>query len=217
MNSIVPSSLLSFCMTFVSCIAKESPQQVSKESSILIENDNKDMEIATFAGGCFWCTEAIFLEIKGVKKVVSGYIGGTTLNPTYSEICTGTTGHAEAIQITFDPSEVGFEDLLEVFFGTHDPTTLNRQGADVGTQYRSAIFYHSEDQMKKAQNYIALIAKEKLYDREIVTKVSPATKFYDAEDYHQNYYNQNASQGYCQMVIAPKLEKLRKYYSSKLK
>jgi peptide-methionine (S)-S-oxide reductase len=204
-------------MTFVSCIAKESPQQVSKESSILIENDNKDMEIATFAGGCFWCTEAIFLEIKGVKKVVSGYIGGTTLNPTYSEICTGTTGHAEAIQITFDPSEVGFEDLLEVFFGTHDPTTLNRQGADVGTQYRSAIFYHSEDQMKKAQNYIKLIAKEKLYDREIVTKVSPATKFYAAEDYHQNYYNQNASQGYCQMVIAPKLEKLRKYYSSKLK
>jgi peptide-methionine (S)-S-oxide reductase len=204
-------------MTFVSCIAKESPQQVSKESSILIENDNKDMEIATFAGGCFWCTEAIFLEIKGVKKVVSGYIGGTTLNPTYSEICTGTTGHAEAIQITFDPSKVGFEDLLEVFFGTHDPTTLNRQGADVGTQYRSAIFYHSEDQMKKAQNYITLIAKEKLYDREIVTKVSPATKFYAAEDYHQNYYNQNASQGYCQMVIAPKLEKLRKYYSSKLK
>ena len=217
MSSIVPSSLLSFCMTFVSCIAKESPQQVRKESSILIENDNKDMEIATFAGGCFWCTEAIFLEIKGVKKVVSGYIGGTTLNPTYSEICTGTTGHAEAIQITFDPSEVGFEDLLEVFFGTHDPTTLNRQGADVGTQYRSAIFYHSEDQMKKAQNYITLIAKEKLYDREIVTKVSPATKFYAAEDYHQNYYNQNASQGYCQMVIAPKLEKLRQYYSSKLK
>jgi peptide-methionine (S)-S-oxide reductase len=217
MSSIVPSSLLSFCMTFVSCIAKESPQQVSKESSILIENDNKDMEIATFAGGCFWCTEAIFLEIKGVKKVVSGYIGGTTLNPTYSEICTGTTGHAEAIQITFDPSEVGFEDLLEVFFGTHDPTTLNRQGADVGTQYRSAIFYHSEDQMEKAQNYITLIAKEKLYDREIVTKVSPATKFYAAEDYHQNYYNQNASQGYCQMVIAPKLEKLRQYYSSKLK
>ena len=216
MSSIVPSSLLSFCMTFVSCIAKESPQQLSKESSILIENDNKDMEIATFAGGCFWCTEAIFLEIKGVKKVVSGYIG-TTLNPTYSEICTGTTGHAEAIQITFDPSEVGFEDLLEVFFGTHDPTTLNRQGADVGTQYRSAIFYHSEDQMKKAQNYITLIAKEKLYDREIVTKVSPATKFYAAEDYHQNYYNQNASQGYCQMVIAPKLEKLRQYYSSKLK
>ena len=217
MSSIVPSSLLSFCMTFVSCIAMESPQQLSKESSILIENDNKDMEIATFAGGCFWCTEAIFLEIKGVKKVVSGYIGGTTLNPTYSEICTGTTGHAEAIQITFDPSEVGFEDLLEVFFGTHDPTTLNRQGADVGTQYRSAIFYHSEDQMKKAQNYITLIAKEKLYDREIVTKVSPATKFYAAEDYHQNYYNQNQSQGYCSYVITPKVEKVRKLFKNKLK
>jgi peptide-methionine (S)-S-oxide reductase len=204
-------------MTIVSCVAKESPQQGSSDSLALVGNGSEDMEIATFAGGCFWCTEAIFLEIKGVKKVVSGYIGGMTLNPTYKEICTGTTGHAEAIQITFDPSEVAYEDLLEVFFGTHDPTTLNRQGADVGTQYRSAIFYHSEEQMKKAQDYMALIAKEKLYDREIVTKVTPATKFYVAEDYHQNYYNQNAYQGYCQMVIAPKLEKLRQYYSSKLK
>lgn len=217
MNSIVPSSLLSFCMTIVSCVAKDAPQQGSGATPTLLEKDSNGLEIATFAGGCFWCTEAIFLEIKGVKKVVSGYIGGTTLNPTYKEICTGTTGHAEAIQITFDPSEVAFEDLLEVFFGTHDPTTLNRQGADVGTQYRSAIFYHSEVQMNKAQNYITLLAKEKLYDREIVTKVTPATKFYAAEDYHQNYYNQNASQGYCQMVIAPKLEKLRQYYSSKLK
>lgn len=217
MNRIVPSSLLTFCMTIVSCVAKESPQQGSSINPTFVEKDSKDIEIATFAGGCFWCTEAIFLEIKGVKKVVSGYIGGMTLNPTYKEICTGTTGHAEAIQITFDPSEVAYEDLLEVFFGTHDPTTLNRQGADVGTQYRSAIFYHSEEQMKKAQDYMALIAKEKLYDREIVTKVTPATKFYVAEDYHQNYYNQNAYQGYCQMVIAPKLEKLRQYYSSKLK
>lgn len=217
MNSIVPSSLLSFCMTIVSCVAKDTPQQGNGANPTLLEKDSNGLEIATFAGGCFWCTEAFFLEIKGVKKVVSGYIGGTTLNPTYKEICTGTTGHAEAIQITFDPSEVAFEDLLEVFFGTHDPTTLNRQGADVGTQYRSAIFYHSEVQMNKAQNYITLLAKEKLYDREIVTKVTPATKFYAAEDYHQNYYNQNASQGYCQMVIAPKLEKLRQYYSSKLK
>lgn len=217
MNSIVPSSLLSFCMTIVSCVAKDTPQQGSGATPTLLEKDSNGLEIATFAGGCFWCTEAIFLEIKGVKKVVSGYIGGTTLNPTYKEICTGTTGHAEAIQITFDPMEVAFEDLLEVFFGTHDPTTLNRQGADVGTQYRSAIFYHSEVQMNKAQNYITLLSKEKLYDREIVTKVTPATKFYAAEDYHQNYYNQNASQGYCQMVIAPKLEKLRQYYSSKLK
>jgi peptide-methionine (S)-S-oxide reductase len=178
---------------------------------------NKNMEIATFAGGCFWCTEAVFLELKGVEKVVSGYIGGKTLNPTYKDICTGETGHAEAIQITYNPNEVAYEDLLEVFFGTHDPTTLNRQGADVGTQYRSEIFYHSEDQKAKAEKYIQLIQSEKLYDKPIVTKISSATTFYPAEDYHQNYYNQNAEQGYCQMVIAPKLEKLHKYYKSKLK
>ncbi|WRH74500.1 MAG: peptide-methionine (S)-S-oxide reductase MsrA [Flavobacterium sp.] len=175
------------------------------------------MEVATFAGGCFWCTEAVFLEIKGVEKVVSGYIGGKTKNPTYKDICTGETGHAEAIQITYNPKEVAYEDLLEVFFGTHDPTTLNRQGADVGTQYRSEIFYHSEAQKVKAENYIELLVKEKLYDKSIVTKISSATQFYPAEDYHQNYYNQNSSQGYCQMVIAPKLEKLHKYYKSKLK
>ncbi len=149
--------------------------------------------------------------------MVSGYIGGKTKNPTYNEIGTGETGHAEAIQITFNPDEVGYEDLLEIFFGTHDPTTLNRQGDDVGTQYRSEIFYHSEMQKIKAEKYIELLEKEKLYDRKIVTKVSSATTFYLAEDYHQNYYNQNTNQGYCQMVIAPKLEKLRKYYKSKLK
>lgn len=175
------------------------------------------MEVATFAGGCFWCTEAVFLEIKGVEKVVSGYIGGKTKNPTYKDICTGETGHAEAIQITYNPKEVAYEDLLEVFFETHDPTTLNRQGVDVGTQYRSEIFYHSEAQKVKAENYIELLVKEKLYDKSIVTKISSATQFYPAEDYHQNYYNQNSSQGYCQMVIAPKLEKLHKYYKSKLK
>ncbi|MCO6175700.1 peptide-methionine (S)-S-oxide reductase MsrA [Flavobacterium sp. NRK F10] len=178
---------------------------------------DKHNEIATFAGGCFWCTEAIFQEVKGVKKVVSGYIGGTTKNPTYKEVCTGATGHAEAIQITFDPTEVAYEDLLEIFFGTHDPTTLNRQGADVGTQYRSEIFYYTQAQKEKAEHYIQLIEKEKLYTKPIVTKVSPASEFYPAEDYHQDYYSQNASQGYCQMVIAPKLEKLRKYYHSKLK
>ena len=157
--------------------------------------------------------EAVF----GVPKRFSGYIGGKTKNPTYKDICTGETGHAEAIQITFNPNEVVYEDLLEVFFATHDPTTLNRQGADVGTQYRSEIFYHSEAQKTKAENYIQLLEKEKLYDKKIVTKVSSASVFYNAEEYHQNYYNQNSSQGYCQMVIAPKLEKLRKYYKSKLK
>lgn len=180
-------------------------------------NIEEGKEIATFAGGCFWCTEAVFLEIKGVENVTSGYTGGTTKNPSYREIGTGTTGHAEAIEITYDPKLVQYKDLLEIFFSSHNPTTLNRQGADVGTQYRSEIFYHSEAQKKEAEEYIALIEKEKLYNDPIVTVVSPAVVFYEAEDYHKNYYNENKSQGYCQMVIAPKLEKLRKYYKSKLK
>ncbi|NJM79338.1 MAG: peptide-methionine (S)-S-oxide reductase MsrA [Flavobacterium sp.] len=202
---------------FQSCHSQEG-KFVSKEYKEPIKIEmNENLEIATFAGGCFWCTEAVFLEVKGVNKVVSGYIGGKTLNPTYREICTGTTGHAEAIQIYFNPKEVAYEDLLEIFFGTHNPTTLNRQGADAGTQYRSEIFYNSLEQKEKAENYIQLITNEKLYNDPIITQVSSATKFYPAEDYHQNYYNQNTAQGYCQMVIAPKLEKLRKYYKSKLK
>ena len=217
MRNTIKGLSLVLSLIFSSCTAKEK-SVVKEEFKEPVKIKVKEgMEVATFAGGCFWCTEAVFLEIKGVEKVVSGYIGGKTKNPTYKDICTGETGHAEAIQITFNPNEVAYEDLLEVFFGTHDPTTLNRQGADVGTQYRSAIFYHSEAQKTKAENYIQLLEKEKLYDKKIVTKVSSATVFYPAEDYHQNYYNQNSSQGYCQMVIAPKLEKLRKYYKSKLK
>lgn len=215
-NSIKGLSLI-LTLVFSSCTAKEK-QVVKEEFKEPIKvKVTEGMEIATFAGGCFWCTEAVFLDIKGVEKVVSGYIGGKTKNPTYKDICTGETGHAEAIQITFNPNEVAYEDLLEIFFATHDPTTLNRQGADVGTQYRSEIFYHSEAQKTKAENYIQLLEKEKLYSKKVVTKVSSATIFYPAEEYHQNYYNQNSSQGYCQMVIAPKLEKLRKYYKSKLK
>lgn len=215
-NSLKGLSLV-LGLFFGSCTAKEKPIVKEEFKEPVKIKVKEGMEVATFAGGCFWCTEAVFLEIKGVEKVVSGYIGGTTKNPTYKDICTGETGHAEAIQITFNPNEVAYEDLLEVFFATHDPTTLNRQGADVGTQYRSEIFYHSEAQKTKAENYIQLLEKEKLYDKKIVTKVSSATVFYNAEEYHQNYYNQNSSQGYCQMVIAPKLEKLRKYYKSKLK
>jgi peptide-methionine (S)-S-oxide reductase len=215
-NSVKAVSLI-LVLVFTSCTAKEKPVVKEEFKEPVRIKVKEGMEIATFAGGCFWCTEAVFLEIKGVEKVVSGYIGGKTKNPTYKDICTGETGHAEAIQITYNPNEVVYEDLLEVFFGTHDPTTLNRQGADVGTQYRSEIFYHSEVQKTKAENYIQLLEKEKLYDKKIVTKVSSATEFYLAEEYHQNYYNQNSSQGYCQMVIAPKLEKLRKYYKSKLK
>lgn len=217
MKNEVKLIVLFFCSIVISCTAKEKPIVKAEFKEPIKLNVTEGMEIATFAGGCFWCTEAVFLDIKGVEKVVSGYIGGITKNPTYKEICTGTTGHAEAIQITFDPAQVAYEDLLEIFFATHDPTTLNRQGADVGTQYRSEIFYHSLAQKDKAENYIALIEKEKLYEKKVVTKVSTATIFYPAEDYHQNYYNQNAEQGYCQMVIAPKLEKLRKYYKTKLK
>ena len=215
-NSIKGLSLI-LSLVFSACTAKEKPVVKEEFKEPIKLKVAEGMEIATFAGGCFWCTEAVFLDIKGVEKVVSGYIGGSTKNPTYAAICTGTTGHAEAIQITFNPAEVAYEDLLEIFFATHDPTTLNRQGDDVGTQYRSEVFYHSLAQKEKAENYISLIEKEKLYDKKVVTKVSSATVFYPAEEYHQNYYNQNSSQGYCQMVIAPKLEKLRKYYKSKLK
>ena len=217
MRNTIKGLSLVLSLIFSSCTAKEKPFVKEEFKEPVKVKVKEGMEVATFAGGCFWCTEAVFLEIKGVEKVVSGYIGGTTKNPTYKDICTGETGHAEAIQITFNPNEVAYEDLLEVFFATHDPTTLNRQGADVGTQYRSEIFYHSEAQKTKAENYIQLLEKEKLYDKKIVTKVSSASVFYNAEEYHQNYYNQNSSQGYCQMVIAPKLEKLRKYYKSKLK
>lgn len=200
-----------------SCQAKEKKYVVQEYKEPIKMSIQEGKEVATFAGGCFWCTEAIFQEVKGVEKVVSGYTGGHIKNPAYREIGTGRTGHAEAIQITFDPKLVSYEDLLEIFFGTHDPTTLNRQGADVGTQYRSEVFYHNEAQKEKAEQYIQWIEKEQLYKNPIVTKVSPAKEFYLAEDYHQDYYSQNSEQGYCQMVIAPKLEKLRKYYKSKLK
>jgi peptide-methionine (S)-S-oxide reductase len=174
-------------------------------------------EVATFAGGCFWCTEAVFLELKGVKSVVSGYIGGKTINPTYKEICGGDTGHAEAIQITYDSNEISFGELLEVFFATHDPTTLNRQGNDVGTQYRSEIFYHDEMQKEISEEYISLMSNENTFGQPIVTQVSPISTFYKAEEYHNNYYNENKSQGYCSYVITPKIEKLKKYFQDKLK
>lgn len=174
-------------------------------------------ETAIFAGGCFWCTEAFFTDLKGVEKVVSGYIGGKTENPTYKEVCSGYTGHAEAIKITFNPAEVAYEDLLEIFFATHDPTTLNRQGADVGTQYRSEVFYTDEKQKAAAENFIKLIEDQKILDKKIVTRVTAASKFYPAEDYHQDYYAQNSNQPYCQAVITPKLDKLKKNYKSKLR
>jgi peptide-methionine (S)-S-oxide reductase len=175
------------------------------------------IEVATFAGGCFWCTEAVFLELEGVNSVISGYIGGKTIDPTYKEICGGETGHAEAIEITFDTEKFSFGELLEIFFATHDPTTINRQGNDVGTQYRSEIFYHNEEQKKTAEDYIDLMTSEDTFGKRIVTKISPASKFYAAEDYHQNYYNDNKTQGYCSYIITPKIEKLKKVYKDRLK
>lgn len=178
--------------------------------------ESKNLELATLGGGCFWCTEAVLLEVKGVEKVVSGYSGGNAPGkPTYREICSGLTGHAEVIQISFDPDVVSFHDLLMVFMTTHDPTTLNRQGADVGTQYRSVIFYHDENQKEVAEGVLSEMAS--YYENPVVTELSPLKIFYEAEDYHQDYYRNNQSQGYCNFVITPKLAKLRKIHADKLK
>lgn len=174
-------------------------------------------ELATFGGGCFWCTEAVYQELKGVRSVTSGYSGGKKDNPTYEEVSSGLTGHAEVIQIEYDPRQVSFEELLEVFWKTHDPTTLNQQGADIGTQYRSVVFYHNEKQKKLAEEYKAKLDKSGAFDAPIVTEISPFTKFYPAEQYHQDYYAQHPGQGYCRAVIAPKVEKFRKVFHDKLK
>jgi peptide-methionine (S)-S-oxide reductase len=174
-------------------------------------------DTATFGTGCFWCTEAVFQELKGVIKVTSGYMGGHIANPSYEEVCTGTTGHAECLQIVYDPSIITFDELLEVFWESHDPTQLNRQGNDVGTQYRSAIFYHDAQQKEKAEHYKARLNKEGAYPKPIVTEVTPSRAFYAAGDYHQNYYNTHGSQPYCYLVIRPKVEKFGKVFKNKLK
>lgn len=180
-------------------------------------SNNQGREIATLAGGCFWCLEAVFDELRGVEKVESGYAGGHTINPSYREVCGGATGHAEVTQITFDPQVISFKELLQVFFTIHDPTTLNRQGADVGTQYRSAIFYHSPEQRKIAEQVIAELSAAKVWEDPIVTEVTPLTEFYPAEEYHRDYFQRNPAQPYCQVVIAPKVAKARKHFLDKLK
>ena len=182
-----------------------------------LNDNNLKTDTATFGTGCFWCTEAIFQQLEGVIKVTSGYSGGKVDNPTYRQVCSGTTGHAECLNIIYDPSKISFDDLLEVFWQTHDPTTLNRQGNDIGTQYRSVIFYHNQEQKDKAEKYKAALDKSGAWDNPIVTSLEPMSKFYPAEDYHQNYYNDNTGQGYCQFVIRPKLEKFQKVFKSKLK
>jgi peptide-methionine (S)-S-oxide reductase len=174
-------------------------------------------EVATLAGGCFWCLEAVYDELRGVESVESGYSGGTVADPTYRQVVTGTTGHAEVVRVTFDPEVVSFREILQVFFTIHDPTTLNRQGADVGPQYRSAIFYHDEEQRRVAEDLISELETEGVWDDPIVTEVTPFERFYIAEDYHQEYYRNNAYQPYCQVVISPKVAKFRKQYLERLK
>jgi peptide-methionine (S)-S-oxide reductase len=174
-------------------------------------------ETATLGGGCFWCTEAVFTELRGVAKVESGYSGGKIANPGYQDVCSGRTGHAETIQVTFDPMEISYKDILHIFFTTHDPTTPNRQGADVGTQYRSVVFYHNDEQRKIAEEVIKEVNAEKVWKRPIVTELAPFKAFYKAEDYHQRYFEKNPDAPYCQVVIEPKIAKLRQHYWEKLK
>ncbi|CAG5010348.1 Peptide methionine sulfoxide reductase MsrA [Dyadobacter sp. CECT 9275] len=192
---------------------------MNKETAVMDETnvDTANTEVATFGTGCFWCTEAVFESLNGVKKVVSGYAGGQNPNPTYKEVCTGNTGHAECAQITYDPKVISYADLLEAFFRSHDPTSLNRQGNDVGTQYRSVIYYYNDEQKNFAETAKAELDKSGAYAKPIVTEITKAPTFYPAEDYHQNYFAKNPDQGYCAFVIAPKLDKFKKVFKDKLK
>ncbi|MCC5932221.1 MAG: peptide-methionine (S)-S-oxide reductase MsrA [Cyclobacteriaceae bacterium] len=208
-------SLLLFTVFYGCSQAQTDKKSKEKNDKHLIHMEN--LEIATFGNGCFWCTEAIFENLKGVHKVVSGYSGGHVNNPTYKEVCTGTTGHAEVVQIYYDPKVIGFDELLEVFWQTHDPTTLNRQGNDIGTQYRSVIFYHDQVQNQLAEKYKKELDKAAIWNDPIVTEISPLEKFYEAEDYHQEYFQLNGNQPYCAFVIRPKVDKFKKVFKDKLK
>lgn len=208
-------------ITLLSCALRESPQKnMSNDlmaNSLTTSTSSRDTDTATLGTGCFWCTEAVFQQLKGVLKVTSGYSGGSVVNPTYKDVSSGTTGHAEVIEIVYDPAEITFDELLEVFWQTHDPTTLNRQGNDVGPQYRSAIFYHNEEQKAKAEKYKKDLNESGAFEKPIVTEITPYTAFYKAEDYHQDYYNNNGSQPYCYYVIRPKLEKFQKVFKNKIR
>lgn len=209
------TGILIMITALLSCAENNSKRIMSSDLTGI--KDNLKTDTATFGTGCFWCTEAIFEQLNGVLKVSSGYSGGHVDNPTYKEVCEGTTGHAEVVQVVYDPSKITFDELLEVFWQTHDPTTLNRQGNDVGPQYRSAIFYHNDEQKKKAEMYKAELNQSGAFNKPIVTEISPFDKFYVAENYHQDYYNNNGSQPYCYYVIKPKLEKFQKVFKDKLK
>jgi peptide-methionine (S)-S-oxide reductase len=209
--------LLSIILIILIISCRNNQSETNNKSGESKMENIINLDSATFGAGCFWCVEAVFQRIKGVKFVESGYSGGNINNPSYKQVCTGNTGHAEVSRIYFDAREVSFSDLLEVFWGTHDPTTLNRQGADAGTQYRSVIFYHNSEQKRIAEEYKKKIEDSKIFDSPVVTEISPVINFFKAEDYHQNYYNENQNQPYCSFVITPKLEKLKKLFKDKLK
>jgi peptide-methionine (S)-S-oxide reductase len=214
-NLNIKATLILVVAFFINACAEQAkPTEKTKMTESII---NGATDTATFGAGCFWCVEAVFQEMKGVIKVTSGYSGGTVKNPAYREVCNGTTGHAEVCQIVYNPKEVTYKELLEAFWQTHDPTTLNRQGNDAGTQYRSVIFYHNEEQKQLAEKYKEELNKSGAFDKPIVTAIDPITNFYAAEDYHQNYYDQNGDAPYCQYVIKPKVDKFRKVFHDKLK
>ncbi|CCH03481.1 peptide methionine sulfoxide reductase [Fibrella aestuarina BUZ 2] len=201
----------------VGATAQTLPQSTKSKRMTSESASSATLEKATFGTGCFWCTEAMFETLDGVKSAVSGYEGGQTKNPSYKDVCSGETGHAECVEVTYDPSKVTYAELLEAFFRSHDPTSLNRQGADVGTQYRSVVFYHNDEQKRLAETAKAELDKSGAYSKPIVTEISPATTFYEAEAYHQNYFANNPDQGYCAFVIAPKLDKFKKVFKEKLR
>jgi peptide-methionine (S)-S-oxide reductase len=215
---MIKLSSLWISIGLIACSAGQPKQENIENTNLSPKmNTQSTSDTATFGSGCFWCVEAVFQQLKGVYTVVSGYTGGKIKNPTYREVCSGLTGHAEVCQIVYNPQIISFSELLEVFWKTHDPTTLNRQGADEGTQYRSAIFYHSEAQQQEAEFYKKKLDDSGAFNSKIVTEITPFTVFYPAEDYHQNYYNANGDQPYCRVVIAPKLEKFKKAFGDKIK
>jgi peptide-methionine (S)-S-oxide reductase len=226
MNSLklnIVSAISFFTIAFFTfaCGQTKTTRTMNKDettkTSTNTPQNTSNIDTATFGAGCFWCVEAVFQRLEGVQSIKSGYSGGTVKNPTYKEVCEGTTGHAEVCQIVYDKTKITFDELLEVFWKTHDPTTLNRQGNDFGTQYRSAIFYHNEEQKQIAEKYKTEINKSGAYPNPIITEITALTNYYPAEDYHQNYFNQNGSQSYCQFVIQPKVEKFEKIFKAKIK
>ena len=223
LHSMRPFSILLMAILLIGAIvvwqSSRSPDASFPENFPALEpsESTDDTAVATFGNGCFWCTEAIFQELKGVRSVTSGYTGGRVENPSYEQVCRGDTGHAEAIKITFDPKVISYPELLAVFWRTHDPTTLNRQGRDTGTQYRSAVFFHSPRQRELAEKYKAKIDEAKVFDKPIVTEIVPAGEFFPAEAYHQNFFSANPKNGYCRSIIQPKMEKLKKVFPDKLK